>query len=120
MTKLNILVLCDGNPYFQQELEEMSKGSQIYFVFASSFEEARAKVGTIGSDIRILLLPMFLNGYDARWFARALKETFKKRCVIALFEREEFEKEFEREVFAAWQNTPFQIMRGLKNLLGLY
>lgn len=115
--KLNILILC-GNPYFQQELEEMSVGSQICFILASSFEDARAKI--TGNDIRVLLLPMFLNGYDSRWFARELKETFKKRCVIALFERKEFEKEFEGEVFAAWQNTPFQIMRGLKNLLGLY
>lgn len=115
--KLNILVVCD-NPLFQTGLEDLAKGSQLNFVFTATIEKARVEKS--GNDIRLLLLPMSLNGRDTLWFARELKRTLIKRFVVALYPMKEFKNEFAGEVLAAWPQDPLRVYAELKKLCGLY
>lgn len=94
------------------------KGSHLNLVFAASIESARGK--TVGSDVRVVLLPMCLDGRDTLWFAQELKRTLIKRPVIAFYPDETFKDQFAGEVLTSWPHDPLRVYAELKKLCGLY
>ncbi len=124
--KLNILVICD-KPEFKFELEAEAEGSQLNLLFSPTVGDARDKLGvgdackkTSGSDVRIVILPMCLNGDDTLSFAKELKRELVKRPVIALYPDVAFKDLFAGEVLTSWPREPLRVYAELKKLCGLY
>ncbi|MFH1192656.1 MAG: hypothetical protein V1655_04250 [bacterium] len=70
--------------------------------------------------MRVVILPMCLDGRDTLWFAQKLKGTLLKRPVIALYPDVAFQDQFAGEVLTSWPREPLRVYAELKKLCGLY